>query len=100
MNQGKPLFTLSIEEYIALTKGLVEEILRQQQAPQASQTDPEPCLDIAGLARFLKCSKVSIHNYKKLGMPFYRVGRKLLFKKEEVLNFMKQLRFKKTKKPS
>jgi hypothetical protein len=32
---------------------------------------------------------VSIHAYKKKGLPFYRVGRKVLFKKSEVLEFMK-----------
>lgn len=89
----KPLFTLTIEEFIALTKGLVEEALGQRQKENTEkQAEQDECFDIPGLADFLHCSKVSIHNYKKKGMPFYRVGRKLLFKKSEVLNFMKGLR--------
>jgi hypothetical protein len=35
---------------------------------------------------------VSIHSYNKLGMSIYRVGRKLLFRKTEVLGF--NVRFK------
>lgn len=95
MNTGKPLFTLTVDEFIALTRGLVEEILNQQQAEQKQETTEAGELDIQGLADLLKCSKMSVHNYKKLGLPFYKVGRKLLFKKEEVFNFMKQLRLKK-----
>lgn len=91
--KSKPLFTLTIEEFIALTKGLVEEVLGQKQKEQIEkQTEQDECFDIPALADFLHCSKVSIHNYKKKGMPFYRIGRKLLFKKSEVLNFMKGLR--------
>jgi hypothetical protein len=44
---------------------------------------------IESLMNFLGCNKASVHNYKKRGLPFYRVGRKVLFKKEEVLVFMK-----------
>jgi excisionase family DNA binding protein len=91
--KGKPLFTLTIEEFIALTKELVEEVLGQKQNEQTEKQDQQDeCFDISGLAEFLHCSKVSIHNYKKKGMPFYRIGRKLLFKKSEVLKFMKGLR--------
>ena len=96
MNTGKPLFTLSIDEFIALTKGLVTDIFNQQVKEQEEKNiEFDECFDIQGLADFLKCSKVSIHNYKKVGMPYYKVGRKLLFKKEEVLNFMKQMRIRK-----
>ena len=93
--KSKPLFTLTIEEFIALTKGLVEEVLGQKQKEQTDkQTEQDECFDILALADFLHCSKVSIHNYKKKGMPFYKIGRKLLFKKAEILNFMKTLKHK------
>lgn len=94
----KPLFTLTIGEFIALTKELVNEALMQkeQEKKQAIEnaTNKEEHFNIKELATFLKCSKVSIHQYKKIGLPFYRIGRKLLFKKTEVLNFMKGLRNK------
>lgn len=96
--EAKPLFTLTIGEFIALTKELVNEAFRQknQENEQAKEnaTDKEEHFNIMELARFLKCSKVSVHQYKKKGLPFYRIGRKLLFKKTEVLNFMRGLRNK------
>ena len=94
----KPLYSLTIEEFITLTKKLIEETLRGKEGKNSlSQNDIKPSeevFNIMELAKFLRCSKVSIHNYKKLGMPFYRIGRKLLFKKAEVLNFMKTLKHK------
>ena len=94
----KPLFTLTIGEFAALTKKLVEESINQkmqsENSPKTNQDDEQSVLNISQLTEFLHCSKASIHNYKKLGMPFYRIGRKILFKKTEVLNFMKGLRNK------
>lgn len=96
--EQKPLYTLTIEEFITLTKKLIAEGLSRDKEENNTtnnngKTDEEE-FTILELAKFLRCSKVSIHNYKKLGMPFYRIGRKLLFKKTEVLNFMKTLKHK------
>jgi excisionase family DNA binding protein len=96
--ESKPLFTLTIGEFIAMTRELVNEalMLKEKEKKQAVEDAPnrEEHFNILELAKFLKCSKVSIHKYKKKGLPFYRIGRKLLFKKTEVLNFMKSLRNK------
>jgi len=93
---NKPLYALTIGEFAELTKQLVEQMLQEnEQKKQADKKEDEEKADtfsILELAKFLRCSKVSIHNYKKLGMPFYRIGRKILFKKNEVLNFMKGLK--------
>ena len=99
--EPKPLFTLTIGEFMALTKRLVEEVITEKAKgkdtinPDAK--DKEDVFNIGELMGFLRCSKASVHNYKKLGMPFYKIGRKILFRKNEVLNFMKGLksRFKK-----
>ncbi len=94
----KPLYALTIGEFIALTKNLINDALTekgvvQQQLPE-NQKGQEEHYTIKELAIFLHCSKVSIHNYKKLGLPFYRLGRKILFRKQEVLNFMKKIKNK------
>jgi hypothetical protein len=77
---------------------LIEETMsgneEKNSQPQSDVKPGEEVFNIMELAKFLRCSKVSIHNYKKLGMPFYRIGRKLLFKKAEVLNFMRTLKHK------
>jgi hypothetical protein len=72
---------------------LIEDALSSKQQEQIKEQDQiDECFDITGLAEFLHCSKASIHSYKKKGMPYYRIGRKILFKKSEILNFMKGLR--------
>ena len=94
----KPLYTLTIEEFITLTKKLITEALNTSKEGDGKVKNDikseEEVFNILELSKFLRCSKVSIHNYKKLGMPFYRIGRKLLFNKAEVLNFMKNLKRK------
>ena len=93
--EAKPLFSLTIGEFMALTKELVNEALKSKS--QEKEKEPEgkdETFNISELAKFLKCSIGSIHHYKKIGLPFYKIGRKVLFKKSEVLNFMKKLRNK------
>jgi hypothetical protein len=98
--EQRPLYALSIEEFITMTKKLIDEAISGKQRElnldnsDADRNTKEEVFNIKELANFLRCSKVSIHNYKKLGMPFYKIGRKLLFKKAEVLNFMKTLKHK------
>lgn len=97
-SESKPLYALTIGEFIALTKSLVSDALSQKEKSHETESESdahkEEHFNISELAKFLKCSKVSVHKYKKKGLPFYRIGRKILFKKTEVLNFMKSLRNK------
>lgn len=95
----KPLYTLTIEEFITLTKKLIVEVIDAGRSEEAKSThndlkQSDEMFTVLELKDFLRCSKVSIHNYKKLGLPFYKIGRKLLFKKAEVLQFMKTLNHK------
>ena len=96
---NKPLFSLTVAEFAELIKGVVADALgnREQFKLQVLREHPgeDVTFNIGELAEFLKCSKVTVHKYKKRGMPFYRVGRKILFKKNEVLDFMRTARNKK-----
>lgn len=96
--EHKPLYSLTIGEFVVLTKELINQAIKEKQEEQNLLTEnlkgKEDHFSIKELANFLHCSKVSVHNYKKMGLPFYRIGRKILFKKEEVLNFMKGLKRK------
>lgn len=93
----KPLYSLTIGEFVSLAKETFLSVLKEQQEQeQKVQPEQEQHFTIRECAEFLHCSVVSIHHYKKQGMPYYRTGRKVLFKKSEVLEFMKtsQLRVK------
>src|ERR1041385_6740170 len=87
----KPLFTLTIEEYLELTARAVRKAIEEERAREPNPTEQaeDECMTIRQCAEFLNCSLVSIHAYKKKGMPYYRIGRKVLFKKNEILDFMK-----------
>jgi hypothetical protein len=74
---NKPLYSLTIEEFVTLTKGLINEAIIEKGFIERQSTDvskvKEEHFTIKELAAFLHCSKVSIHNYKKIGLPFYRL---------------------------
>src|ERR1700740_540911 len=97
VSETNPLYTLTIGEFMTLAKNIVNEVLSEKEKDKEeleNERSKEEHFNIIELALFLKCSKVSVHQYKKRGLPFYRIGRKILFKKTEVLNFMKGLRNK------
>lgn len=94
--EQKPLFTLSVAEFMALVRTLVDKTIEDREKTKNKEPEKsgDEVFNIAELGKFLRCSKASIHNYKHLGLPFYRVGRKILFRKNEVLAFMKTLKGK------
>lgn len=95
---NKPLYALTISEFKTLSKALIDEALNDRE--QLKKFSGENTIEknehftIKELADFLSCSKQSIHNYKKAGLPYYRIGRKILFEKLKVLNFMKTIKTK------
>lgn len=91
--ENKPLFTLSIAEFMALINNTVEGALKEKfKVSEDKPKEEEQHFNIGELSKFLGCTKVSIHNYKKRGLPYYKIGRTILFKKSEVLVFMRKLR--------
>lgn len=50
----------------------MNEVLNQKQKDQETENsgNKEEHFNISELAQFLKCSKVSVHKYKKKGLPF------------------------------
>lgn len=92
----KPLYTLTVSEFRSLTRKIVLDVLSEHATASANvkssdeEVKEESHFTIRELTKFLRCSRMSIHNYKKLGLPFYRLGRKILFKKKEVMDFMRK----------
>jgi hypothetical protein len=88
-DKSMPLYTITIGEFIELTKQTVQSVIIESTGGSSPSEPQDEHFNIAQCANFLKCSLVSIHKYKKQGLPYYKIGRKILFKKTEVLNFMK-----------
>lgn len=60
-----------------------------------SQTQTEELLSIEEVCALLHVSKVTIHKWKKRKLILsYRIGRKIYFKKQELINSMKLLTYK------
>lgn len=98
IDKSKPLYMLTIDEYRLLSRELINEALdaREQQNKQLQEPEKKAVehFTISQLCDFLSCSKQSIHNYKKAGLPYYRIGRKILFEKRRVMEFMKTIKTK------
>jgi excisionase family DNA binding protein len=74
----RQLFRDELENFFSDGKTLVS-------APPVAIPESDIEFDIPGLAKYLKCSIQTIHNLKKEGvLSFYRLGRKVYFKKSEI----------------
>jgi excisionase family DNA binding protein len=67
----------------------LEEIIRKCLRGINHQPETkEEFLTIKEAAEFLKVSSVSIHNWKReKNLPFYRLGRSIRFKKQDLIEF-------------
>jgi len=84
----KPLYALTVGEFTQLVQDTVKGIATEPKQEKTAKENEH--LTMNQLTEFLSCSKVTVHNYKNRGLPYFRVGRKLLFKKSEVLDFMRK----------
>jgi len=70
-------------------KDLITECVSQvltEQSRTPEKKEEETLLTVAELSKYLGVSKVTIHIWKWEGkLPFYRMGRRVYFKKSEIL---------------
>lgn len=82
------LTSLTTPEVRSLFRQELETFFSEKQVLTPQETAaviPDENYDINELADYLKCSVQTVHNIKKEGtIPFYRLGRKVYFKKSEV----------------
>lgn len=82
--------SLQPDELKTLIQDAVYQAIGEKTNPQ--QPDKEDQLiKLDEACQLLKVSKVTIHTWKKAGLiPFYRLGSKIYFKKNEILSSIKQ----------
>lgn len=86
---------MSLDELIRLIKTSIKEELNQF-TNLIPQPQPEKLLSIEEAARFLHVSKVTIHKWKKKKLIHsHRIGRKVYFKENELLDSLKSITIKK-----
>lgn len=81
------LISIPVEKLQGIIIDCVNTCLRYYTPPSAPlpQAQSEEQLSIRQLAKYLNCSLPTIHLLKKEGIiPYYRLGRKIYFKKTEI----------------
>ena len=78
------LSPISLEKFELLIKNSVTAAIALNQ-PTATPAEKPQQFTISELAGYLKCTRATIHAYKKRGVfPYYQTGRTVYFKKSEV----------------
>lgn len=82
------LMEVSLEELDQLIQKGVRAVMNESGTTHQNNKNDE-LLTVAEAAKLLKCTKVSIHNWKKnKGLKFHKIGRSTRFKKSELLEFV------------
>lgn len=82
--------TMPIEELESRIRSIVN--LEIQNLNNTQSNPPDVLMSIEEVQAYLHVSKVTIHKWKKKGrIKSYRIGRKIYFKKNELLNSMQSL---------
>lgn len=84
--QNQILTSLSAEELVRTIKDGIKEVLKEAPTNSSKNEKEEDLLSIEDVQKIFNVSKVTIHKWKKQGLiPFYKVNRKLYFKRSEVI---------------
>lgn len=72
---------------------VIEKLFGKYMQPHLTQqTDSDELLQIQEAAKILEVSISTLHTYKKVGaIPFHRIGRRVYFKKSEILDSLKKI---------
>lgn len=82
-NLGESLVVVQLNDLKDVIRGIVNDCLDAHVNPPKEEDE---LLSIEEVANLLGVSKVTIHHRKRMGkIPFYRSGRRIYFKKSEVL---------------
>jgi len=74
-------------------RGMISECIKDALTLEMQVKTPEPIpedlLSIEDIQKVFRVSKVTVHKWKKKGLlPFYKMNRKVYFKKSEVIDAM------------
>jgi hypothetical protein len=85
------IFTaLKVEDLIGMITDRLMSLLLLKTQEKTKDPQPEDLLSIEDIQGIFNVSKVTVHKWKKKGLiPFYKMNRKVYFKKSEVIDSMK-----------
>jgi hypothetical protein len=84
------IFTsLNVEELTEIFKKCITEAFSLNTKEISQESPKDDLLNIEDIQKIFNVSKVTVHKWKKKGLiPFYKMNRKVYFKKSEVINSM------------
>ena len=83
------LISLKDSELKELIRDAVLEALDYQKQQKDKEPPSEDLINIEDIQLLFNVSKVTVHKWKKKGLlPFYKMNRKVYFKKSEVISSM------------
>lgn len=75
---------LTVDDLVNLIKDVIRQEIQSTQTNKKSEfLTRKEAMD------FIGCSSPSLINYQKQGLPYMRLGRKIMFDKNEVIEFLK-----------
>ena len=91
MNENVIFSAFTLDELLLKFKEVVKSEV--QNINTSPKDEPEELLDIFQVCKLTGACKATIHNWKRNGvLPFYRLGRKVRFKKNEVFDALKKVK--------
>jgi len=83
------LISLKVDELKELIKEGVSNAFYLQTTEKKEKPFSDDLLNIQDIQEIFNVSRVTVHKWKKKGfIPFYKMNRKVYFKKSEVINSM------------
>jgi len=95
VNDATMFVAMPLSDLLEHFQTMIDKAL-EKHVSKAPQTPLEELMTIVEVTKFLNVSKVTIHKWKRLKLlPFHRIGRRVYFKKYELINSMQSLNLKK-----
>lgn len=86
---GTIFTSLNVDDLLDMIDGCIKDALSIKEEAKTEQSEPEDLLSIEDIQKIFKVSKVTVHKWKKKGLiPFYKMNRRVYFKKSEVIDSM------------
>ena len=84
------IFTaVKVDDLVDLIKKCISDAISLKPMTEINEINSDDLLNIEDIQKIFNISKVTVHKWKKKGLiPFYKMNRKVYFKKSEVLNAM------------
>jgi hypothetical protein len=83
------LTSINVEDLLDMFTARIKDVLTVKTQAKKDESVPEDLLSIEDIMKIFNVSKVTVHKWKQKGLlPFYKMNRKVYFKKSEVISSM------------